>query len=113
MTTINYAAALPVLRAGRQRVERGWCQGWCAKNDAGEFRMPWESDATQVCVRGALGFPFESKGARDAEDVLGECAEPLVALWNDAPGRTQDEVLDLFDAAIRKCEESISHSSAH
>lgn len=101
MPDINYAAALPVLRKGRERIQRGWIQGGGARSrDDKPVRAdsPW---AVQWSLSGATKMPK----MRHARDVLYKILGCPLTAWNDAPGRTQAEVLALFDRAIAECEE--------
>ena len=73
----------------RERVARGWCQG--ALFSAG--------GAASACLLGSL---IETVGAQCNAEVIR--LEALigggVVPWNDAPERTQQDVLDLLDVAI-------------
>ena len=83
------------LMRGRSRIERGWCQGKMAS-------------PTGVCAIGALsGAVVYGHEAERAVKILnlaiGEGSSQSwhdVIRWNDAPGRTKEEVLDLYDRAI-------------
>lgn len=82
------------LRLGRERVAKGWCQG--------AF-----SDGERVCAVGAIIYG----GPSGQDTVVGEAWQVLdgaafaigargVMTHNDTPGRTQEEVVALFDKAI-------------
>lgn len=97
------------LQYARAQVEKGWCQGMLG-NDQGE-----------CCAKGALHhgvsqyFSKTGKGywaaysvamdylLKDVETKLPEGYDPLVE-WNDLHGRTQKEVVALFDKAIELVE---------
>jgi hypothetical protein len=66
-----------ILIAARAKVAQGWCQGAYAKD--------------------AYGNTEEQE---DALALLGYTGESEVIDWNDAPGRTQAEVLEAFDKTI-------------
>ena len=93
-----------VLRDGRDLVKRAWTQGDLAR-DAGGAPVPATApEACQWCAYGAL----EAAGAKHHR-IVGylavHCMERVVGNlplgeWNDAPTRTQDEVVKAFDAAI-------------
>lgn len=98
---------LEILRAGRARIERGWCQGAFARDANGHDVLSRSPRARAWCTSGAVEFDSRpmSAGAFAAHVAL--CAalpadwiEDGAASWNDAPGRTQAEVLALYDAAI-------------
>lgn len=100
-----------VLIAARQKLtpEGAWTQHVLARSALG-FRVPPNSPtATCWCLRGALSSvsrpgPNRSQGELEIRAVL-VLAKLLgghlhVWHWNDAPGRTQAEVLALLDRAI-------------
>jgi hypothetical protein len=73
----------------RKLVERGWTQGsyhtQCGRH-------------SRYCAEGALAM---SNGLCDAELFLRKAVGQFnIILWNDAPERTQAEVLAAFDKAI-------------
>lgn len=81
-----------LLIEGRERIEQGWCQHKTRERGA-------------VCVIGALhdGRSGVDEPYYAAMRRLGRAvglAWSLLPLWNDAPGRTKDEVLAAFDKAI-------------
>lgn len=81
------------LKAARALIERGWCQGEYAKDADGEAVGVREPRAVAWCVRGACYAANVS--ALPLYDVQRDLTN-----WNDHPGRTQAEVLNLFDEAI-------------
>lgn len=88
-----------VLSAAKGLISRGWCQ---SQNESGGG----------FCAHGALfsasglyeGRPWDEIAPliKDAERYLDFYTnEPYSYItWNDAPGRTQDEVVALFDRAL-------------
>jgi hypothetical protein len=99
------------LRAAKQLIiDKGWAQG-VYQNEEGCFCMvgavrvamgitaydaqegPMEPPEIRAIVRGlrGMGKPIDWSG-----DIID---------WNDAPGRTEREVLELFDEAIRIADE--------
>lgn len=92
-----------LLSAAKGVVSQGWCQGTL------------NTDSGDVCLMGAVFEASDesprSRGIAVAFDVLCEAAHlsltslpsnykhPL-ADWNDAPERTQEEVVALFDKAL-------------
>lgn len=93
---------LIILEKARERIARGWCQ-----------RADQHDD--NVClvraVSDVLGYhrydPYGGIFAPDVQRAIGalglfsgDTGEP--SKWNDAPGRTQAEVLARFDAAIER-----------
>lgn len=84
-------SVLRLLIVGRERVQRGWCQG--------AYRI-----GESVClVEGVRDPAFEPKYWHIAYDYL---KRALPAPWwtrsgyNDAEGRTQAEVIAVYDRAI-------------
>jgi len=81
-------------RAQQALLTRGWTQGTYGFDDG-----------APVCIAGAVmhvcgGF---SLAALRVIAVLGETAGVRhVPTWNDTPGRTPEQVLDLFDRAIAR-----------
>lgn len=94
-----------ILRAARAKVQKGWCQGRLARNADGKGISPDDPDAVSWCAIGGIesnhkiteGQAWEAK--RLFRRVVG-LTGPGIDKWNDAPGRTQAEVLAAFDAAI-------------
>lgn len=82
---------LLVLEKARERIARGWCQNWFSDDRGG------------LCIIGALSEAVGSKGdMKPWAILLGFDFRNPASTWNDAPGRTQQEVLDRFDAAIER-----------
>lgn len=79
-------------------LRRGWCQRNLATDAKGLGTAPWDAAAVAWCVVGAYG------GARPLVwgTALAQITdEPSSALWNDAQGRTQAEVIGVAEAAER------------
>lgn len=96
-----------VLLKAAEMVERGWCQGMGARNAAGREVRPTSRAAVCWCAHGAI--------LRSAKDGVGWlCMEHLaraigiapcdVTGWNDAPKRTQAEVVSALKAAAEACD---------
>lgn len=69
--------------------EYGWCQGTYGDDSVGYCIMGATSEA---CPR---GIPWSS-----IVDTLQGLVTCRLSAWNDAPGRTKEEVIDLLDSAI-------------
>lgn len=97
-----------LLVAARAKIAIGWTQYRYARDVTGGEVPPVHLDACRWCAIGALVA---------ARSLLPEAAERLalmvaaksalravvhdcVQVWNDADGRTQQEVIEAFDAAI-------------
>jgi hypothetical protein len=82
------------LREARALIERGWCQHDMRNGDC-------------VCIRGALLFTFRRWDLEMEADKLLKVAtgfQGYLGDWNDAPERTQADVLAAFDKAIELAE---------
>lgn len=84
--------------------EKGWTQGALARDKDGE-KTEWHLEtACSFCLRGALVVASRQHGTQAqmsarsrlemALDVPGDTVS-----FNDAPGRTREEVLDLIERA--------------
>ena len=101
--------AVDLLFRARDLVRSGWTQNADARAADGGERLPWQEDAVEWSLLGALVAALEERHADD--DVpLQELAEALhelarfvdqdsLADWNDDVLRTQDEVAGVLDAA--------------
>lgn len=114
-----------VLVAARLRLAQGWCQGAPARLECGNPCWPEHEAATQWCVLGAImatldTIPETAKNPQLRYNVRAQCVTRLaralgirgrnrggqIARWNDAPDRTQVEVLAMLDAAIAQLQEA-------
>lgn len=109
-----------VLRRAKEYVSRGWCQHSPACDNVGFAVVPHDVKAVSWCVTGAVERAiFDVHGeARPPEGGWGvgghryriaRKIKPVIAAlmqtddepgWNNAPGRTQAEVVALFDRAL-------------
>lgn len=109
MQILKNAAALRVLRRARPLIAAGWTQYAFAKDDVGATVNSSSPNAVCWCSLGAINASIEMTGEYDAaKNVLSRVAGENIGVWNDAPGRTQAEVLALFDRAIAECESQVS-----
>lgn len=91
----------------RALIAKGWVQGTNAVKADGEVVAYSDPRATHFCTRGAIDRATNGK-----YDISFRCVETLydaldrselcvgISGYNDAPARTQTEVLALFDKAI-------------
>lgn len=97
---------LETLRAARELIAKpgGWTQEFFARNASGERTNKFGPDAVCFCAYGAIdraaGHSFSEADRRFMEALFDATGRDDVADWNDAPGRTQAEVVALFDKAI-------------
>lgn len=96
--------ALMLLRGARARCANGgWSRAPATLNQRGEICDPKSEEATFFDLLGAL-----HAGSRSSEDVvaaweaLDEHTKGQTILWEDTPGRTEADVLALFDRAIAR-----------
>ncbi|WNM70269.1 hypothetical protein [Myxococcus phage Mx1] len=112
-------------------IEKGWAQNHYSYDKDGFIVRPEMEDAVCWCIRGALyranfdanadpdmtNYPYSSlKSNPNADSHAGAIAalathlrksDPFfsnLARWNDKPGRTKEEVVDLFQKAIDSLE---------
>lgn len=103
---------LEVLKAARERVARGWTQHAHARLSTGQPTRSNDSAAASWCAVGALGDGHDDSietcatCAAETRLVIAAGAERFGLVgWNDASGRTQEEVLQAFDKAIQREEQ--------
>ena len=78
--------------------EHGWCQG--------DFLWGWRHDVVTAILKATGGVPWHEPAKERHERLLGldafRAAVNTTELyaWNDAPGRTKQDVLDAFDRAM-------------
>jgi hypothetical protein len=88
--------------------EGAWLQGQYAKDDRGNFAAPEASYAVCWCAVGALqrASRLDLNGYFGAADTLADHVQSHVVVWNDAPERTQTEV-------VAKLREAAAKARAH
>lgn len=98
-----------ILVGALERVRKRWITKLPAINDAG---ISIFADSRTACGWCALGAIWGAAGSADipetkaAERMLSSIIDGRsIAAWNDAPGRTQAEVIEAFDKAIAACGE--------
>lgn len=101
-----------ILIEARQKISEGWTQGAYARmsnevDDGGKVSTDSRL-ATCWCSVGAVGAVAPHgvdyrATLNKLKEVMGWPSTADIIQWNDAPTRTKDEVLDLFDRAIAAC----------
>lgn len=83
-------------------IRHGWCQGTSARNKEGTPVFAHHPDACQWCLSGAISkaaaaypIPIEA----DAVQALSAVTKRAIISWNDTPGRTVEEVLQVIQKA--------------
>lgn len=83
-----------------------WTRFEPARDDAGQAVSALSAEAYSWCLAFAIDRVFGlnvcdfNATAVAVDDLLDEVAGMQVVIWNDAPGRTHAEVLELLDRAI-------------
>lgn len=131
---MNYDV-IEYLKNAREHIAKGWCQGVFARSSSGAQAGPCHITAVRWCSLGAIqasGLSEFKKSGIPALNTLvhkllnetikedpkyrrlcsTEAEDDVIALWNDVPGRTQQEVLDLFNRTILK-EEMKKHGKKY
>lgn len=103
---------LVALQNGRNLVQRGWCQGAPSLDERGRVVWPMDKTACRWCLGGSivaqdLPLPIVGQVMAALWQAIPEGrGKPELAtnlvFWNDRRGRTQAEVVGLYDAAIAR-----------
>lgn len=102
---------IELLKAARALIAKpnGWTQRQSARNSAGITCSVDAKDATCFCLLGSVRRAAIDLGSTvathaQAVDLLYDLSPngPQLVRWNDTPGRTQAEVVDLLDVVIAK-----------
>lgn len=114
--------AAAMVTEARGLVAAGWCQGAHARDKRGDDVPAWSDEARSWSLLGALlaswhrhetdalradviGHLADAEALGGATQVLGEAVGTAsLAKWNDEPSRTQTDVIDAFDRALRLLE---------
>lgn len=107
--TDEHAQALVLLARAAQRVREGWCQDVDAVDAAGASIDAWSEHAVAWSLPGAVvaaldgpeGIPaFPLPALATAMSALALLiADHSLSGWNDAPARTQDDVVAILERA--------------
>lgn len=98
--------AAQTLKEARKLIEKGWCQWVFAETSDRTTVDVMDVDACRWCASGAIRHAAKDGcNNLDAYDIF-QCVigTDYVSEWNDAPDRTQAEVLAAFDKAIALAE---------
>lgn len=99
-----------LLLRGRERIQRGWCQGSFAQDEAGNsLDNPQSDKACAFCIRGAMAYPpaFYTEALYIAYRILEDAASEYtgerqsIISFNDHPYRTVEDIFATFDIALR------------
>lgn len=103
-----------VLRKIRALIAQGWCQGDAAQDVHGHALVVGSPHATAWCLVGAVNritlnnsykspwnvYTLFKNALPDKDKIFGCTGLTSLIAWNDAPHRTQADVLALLDRAI-------------
>ncbi len=102
-------SVIEVLTEARALVAKGWCQGPPAMNSSGRPTGTVCADACRWCCYGAISAVSDAESYYGARSAINAEAMRLGFVgdihFNEHPGRTQAEVLDLFTKAIERAGE--------
>jgi hypothetical protein len=111
------------LQNAKLLVLQGWTHGAYARDASNETIHFSDLNATCFCTVGAIyraNGPFidnnttgEYYGLRYLWKAVKLENEPELTHWNDAPGRTLNDILDVYDKAIQIANESESIGFEH
>ena len=93
------------LRRTADLIRHGWCRGAEARDHSGSPIAPSDPAAISWSLRGALAAVSAQPGAnektlRDALwGISGVIPDKSLDAWNDAPGRTQEDTLQMLGDA--------------
>lgn len=84
-------------------IEKGWAQGFYARDAAGEVVSVEDPTACSFCAMGALVYVTQEASRETSRSAFNAMERAVsdgnIARYNDAPERTKEEVLALFDKA--------------
>jgi hypothetical protein len=107
-----------LLKLAQAALSWGWCQDNIAEDEDGEPVLPWDESAAYFCALGSLQRAYAQKYGvvnKSQEDILvfraavkrldllcvRKWGEDLIG-YNDEEGRAKQEVVDVFELAIRE-----------
>jgi hypothetical protein len=108
----------PYLEKARELIQKGWVQKDFARDEEGNGVEDYEKNekCTCFCLLGAIDravYPEMNFSIPVETLVVGMLKEKYaynrngVIPWNDAPGRTQQEVIDILTDTIKACPKQI------
>ena len=114
----KFPTLLETLKEGRKRVKAGWTQGTCARNAKGTPVLSYDFRAVEWCMSGAVMGRNMAAALHWLGYVIQLEMDPIkvgalqrrypIADWNDAEDRTKEEVVAIFDEAIKRIEKGES-----
>lgn len=78
-------------------IRKGWCQETFARDAKGNSVDPRSSEACCWCIAGAIKVAYPMTWPVVLERLT-DSLQRIASLWNDAPERTQAEVIAALEA---------------
>jgi hypothetical protein len=100
---------LEILKQIRELLSKGFCKEAYARNEKGEKVDYYSEDACSFCIYGAIHRTMLAYPRMDYVDTLLKIRKILsvhlpkygtLVVYNDHPGTTQNNILELLDKAI-------------
>jgi hypothetical protein len=111
---MNITAITDLLTRAKNRITNGWCQNAAALDERGEPCDAWDPRAKSWDMNGSIIAEKPQSGVLPedwfnlqglAKDALRKAADNNPLVWfNDAVGRSREEVVSVFDRAIKMAE---------
>ncbi len=81
-------------------IRKGWCQESFAKTKTGNIVYGDDPAAVCWCLDGAIDAACGRLHSDEKENITAKLREKIDNYigWNDTPGRTQQEVIDLLES---------------
>ena len=101
-------STIEILKKARELISKGWCQKAPARTKRGAWCQPSSDHADKFCIIGAIDkICFMGRPTLEAthlylntHEILEKYCHPTA--WNDEPGRTKKQVLNLLDNIIQQ-----------
>lgn len=112
---------MPVTKSAKTQLEkmksllqRKWIRGWMAQTADGKPISPTDPHAAAWTVTGAFVAAYDPMELDDEENwvwgrLVAFAGMRSINQWNDAPERTQKEVVALIDKVIEALDEELSN----
>jgi hypothetical protein len=103
---------IDVLKVGLIKIKAGWCQNAYAKNAQGyicnmcavENEAEYNPEAACFCAAGAVLDHTQAVRELQKTAYPNMTEREYIATWNDQEGRTQQEVVELYEQTIARLE---------
>jgi len=111
--SVKKRSVVAVLKQAKKRLSGRWCQGTLAADTHGN-PVPIDTPGCRCCIEGAIHLAVSQR--KWSNRLVGQIRNAVksalpsqfkttgIAAYNDAPRRTEKQVLALFDRAIERTE---------